>query len=183
MSKIQVPTKNQVDTQSQKIFDELNNKLGMVPNLYATIGYSSNALAAYLAFSSAQVNGSFNAKEREAVSLAVSEANGCNYCLAAHTAIGKMNGFSDEETLALRDGSIEDTKLQVLTRLAISITENRGQADPALLQDFFDLGYDEKALVDLVALVTDKVFTNFIGRLTGIPIDFPEAQPLEAAGV
>ncbi len=179
MSKIQVPTRDQVDSKSQEIFDDLNKKLGTVPNLYATIGHSSNALSSYLAFSGAQANGSFNAKEREAVSLAVSETNGCGYCVAAHTTLGKMNGFSEEETIALRDGSIEDEKLRVLSRLAISITENRGQADPELLSAFFELGYDEKALIDLTALVADKFFTNIVGRLTGIPIDFPEAQPLD----
>ena len=60
MSKIQVPTRDQVDNQSQAIFDDLNKKLGTVPNLYATIGYSSNALSSYLTFSGAQANGSFN---------------------------------------------------------------------------------------------------------------------------
>ena len=67
MSKIQVPTHDQVDSKAQEIFADLNKKLGMVPNLYATIGHSSNALASYLAFSGAQANGSFNAKEREAL--------------------------------------------------------------------------------------------------------------------
>ena len=123
------------------------------------------------------------AKEREAIALAVSESNSCSYCVAAHTTLGKMNGFSEEETIALRDGSIADDKLRVLTRLAISITENRGDADPELLTQFFDLGYDEKALIDLVALVADKFFTNIVGRLTKIPVDFPEAQPLETATV
>ena len=181
MSKIQVPNHEQVDPKAQAIFDDLKGKLGMVPNIYATIGHSANALESYLAFSGAQAKGSFNAKEREAVSLAVSQTNGCTYCQAAHTAIAKMNGFSDEDTLNLRAGTIEDQKLNVLTRLAISITENRGKADPELIDAFFALGYNETALIDLVALVTDKVFTNFIGRLAEVPVDFPAAQPLEEA--
>lgn len=119
MSKIQVPTRDQVAPQAQAIFDTLKKNLGMVPNIYAVIGHSANALESYLAFSSGQAKGSFNAKEREAVALAVSETNGCTYCLAAHTAIAKMNGFSDEETQHLRAGTIEDTKLSVLLRRAV----------------------------------------------------------------
>ncbi len=183
MSKFKVPNRNQVDPKAQEIFDDLNKKMGLVPNLYAAMGYSSNALASYLAFSSAQTKGTFNAKEREAISLAVSETNQCGYCLAAHTAVAKMNGFSDEDTLDLRAGTIEDQKLNLLTRLAISIVENRGKADVYLIDKFFAFGYNEGALIDLIALVTDKMFTNFIGRLMDVPVDFPVVQSLEEVAV
>lgn len=156
----------------------MQKSLGMIPNLYAMIGHSSNALESYVAFSNAQSKGTFNAKEREAIFLAVSQTNGCNYCLAAHTTIAKMNGFSEEATLQLRRGTISDEKLSILTRLSISIIENRGKADPGLVEAFFALGYNEGALIDLVALIVDKTFTNYIGRLTGTPLDFPPAQKL-----
>lgn len=178
MKRLSVLTKEQASEQSRQIFEGIEKAVGMLPNIYAVIGNSANALGSYLEFSEAQKNGSFNAKEREAVSLAVSEENGCNYCLSAHTAIAKMNGFSEEETLELRAGSINDDKLNVLTNLAKSLVVNKGKADEDLVNAFYDSGYNVKALVDLVALVIDKTFTNYIGRLAKPLIDFPQAQIL-----
>ena len=121
MTKIQVPTRDQVDAKSQAIFDQLKKQLGVVPNLYATIGYSSEALEAFLGFSGKAGKGTFSAKEIEAIKLAVSEANGCNYCLAAHTALAKMQGFTEEETLELRATTIQDERLNAVTTLARDI--------------------------------------------------------------
>jgi len=180
MRKFQVPTREQVDEKGQALFDNLEKQVGMVPNLYATIGHSSNALEAYLNYQGAQAKGTFKAKEREAVYLAVSEVNDCNYCRAAHTALGKMNGFTEEETRQLRAGTHPDEKLNTITRLAADIQRTHGKPDAALLEKFFDLGYDEKALVDLISLIADKVLANYLHNITQIPIDFPAAQPLKA---
>jgi uncharacterized peroxidase-related enzyme len=181
MKTFQVPTRDQVTPAVQGVFDHMQSAFGMVPNLFATIGYSENALTSYLAFQQAQAKGSFSAKEREAVFLAVSQVNGCQYCQAAHTAIGKMNGFSEEETIQLRAGAHPNAKLSTITRLAASITENHGRPEPQLLEEFFALGYGEKALIDLVALVADKTLANYVHNITQVPIDFPAAPKLEAA--
>lgn len=178
MKKLSALTKEQASSQSRQIFEGIEKTVGILPNIYAVIGNSANALGSYLTFSEAQKNGSFNAKEREAIFLAVSEENGCNYCLAAHTAIAKMNGFSEDETLELRAGTIDDRKLNVLTNLSKSIIANRGRADENLIMEFYETGYDEKALVDLVALVVDKTFSNYIGRLAKPEIDFPAVKTL-----
>lgn len=178
MNKLSVLKKEQASEQSRQLFEGIEKAVGILPNIYAVIGHSANALGSYLGFSEAQKNGSFNAKEREAIFLAVSEENGCNYCLSAHTAIAKMSGFSEDETLELRAGTIEDKKLNVLTNLSKSIIANRGRADENFVKEFYEAGYDEKALVDLVALVVDKTFTNYIGRLARPEIDFPKAQSL-----
>ena len=183
MRTFQVPTREQVTPAVQGVFDHMQRAFGMVPNLYATIGYSENALTSYLAFQNAQAQGSFSAKERDAVFLAVSEVNGCEYCQAAHTAIGKMNGFSDEDTVQLRAGTHADARLSTIARLAASITKNHGRPEASLLEDFFALGYDEKGLVDLVALVADKTFANYLHNITQIPVDFPAARKLEAVAV
>ncbi len=113
MSTFNVPTTEEVTTANQAIFDNLKNALGFVPNLYATYAHSENALGNYLALSG--VKTSLNAKQKEVVNLAVSQVNECLYCLAAHTAIGKMNGFNDSQILELRAGKASfDTKLDAL---------------------------------------------------------------------
>lgn len=178
MKTINVPTKEQVDSTSQGVFDNLKSALGMVPNLYATIGYSSNALTGFLAFSENASKGTFNNKQVEAIKLAVSEANNCNYCKSAHTAIAKMNGFTDEDTLKLRALTIEDVKLNAIATLAFDIAKNAGHVSQANKDAFFAQGFDEKALIDLVAVVTAITFTNYAFGVTQVPIDFPLAQEL-----
>lgn len=181
MRTFEVPTREQVSPDAQAIFDNLKSQVGMVPNLYATIGYSANALSSFLTFQGAQAKGTFNAKEREAVYLAVSQVNGCAYCQAAHTTLGKMNGFSEEETIELRKGQSADARLNAIVALAKDITENRGRASEATVEAFFAQGFDNSALMDLVALVADKTLANYVHNLTQIAIDFPEVQPLEEA--
>ena len=177
-TKISVPSRDQVSEKSQAIFDQLKGQLGMVPNLYATIGYSDNALSSFLAFSGNAGKESFSAKEIEAIKLAVSEVNNCLYCQSAHSAIAKMNGFSQEETLALRAATIEDAKLGALTRLAKAVAQNAGQVSEAVKEDFFAQGYDEKALIEFVSVVIAVTFTNYVHGLTKVEVDFPLAERL-----
>lgn len=173
ITKISVPTKNEVNETSQAIFDQLESQLGMVPNLYATIGYSSNALSSFLEFSGNAGKGTFSAKEIEAIKLATSEANNCIYCKSAHTAIAKMNGFTDEEAAQLRTATIEDEKLNILTTLAKQVAEKAGHVDEEIKERFFAQGYDEKALIDFVAVVISVTFTNYAHGLTKVAVDFP----------
>ena len=178
ITKISVPTRDQVSEKSQAIFDQLKGQLGMVPNLYATIGYSDNALSSFLAFSGNAGKGSFSNKEIEAIKLAVSEANNCIYCKSAHTAMAKMNGFTQEETLKLRATTIEDSKLNVLTKLASEVAANAGHVGEEIKEKFFALGYDEQSLIDFVAVVISVTFTNYVHALTKVDVDFPVAESL-----
>ncbi len=179
MRNFEVPTREQVSPEAQEIFDNVNKKIGMVPNIYATIGTSANALGSYLTFQGAQAEGTYNAKEREAVALAVAQANGCSYCQAAHTAIGKMNGFTEDETLDLRAGNSDDSRLNALVSLAQDITLNHGRPSSENVENFFAQGFDNAALIDLVLLVADNTITNYVNNITGISIDFPAAKSIE----
>ncbi len=178
MTNIQVPTRNEVAPKSQAIFDQLKQQLGTVPNLYATIGYSPDALENFLEFSAKAGSGTFNKKEIEAIKLAVSEANNCQYCLAAHTALAKMAGFNEEETIELRTASSSDFRLKAITRLAKEVAENKGKPSQEAIENFFEEGFNEKALVDLITVVTAITFTNYIHGTTRVPIDFPKAVSL-----
>lgn len=180
MSTFNVPKREEVSENNQAIFDNLNKALGFVPNLFATYAYSSTALENYLNFSNAKT--SLSAKEKEVVNLAVSQVNGCTYCLSAHTAIGKMNGFTDEQILELRAGYASfDNKLNALAQLAKNITENRGNTDESILDNFFNAGYTKGNLIDTISLVGDKTISNYINNTTQVPVDFPVAQPLVVA--
>lgn len=177
MKTFAVPTREQVSDNNKAIFDNLNKAIGMVPNLYATMAYSENALGNYVTFQGGKT--SLRGKEKEAVNLIVSQVNGCSYCLSAHTAIGKMHGLTDEQIIEIRNGVASfDAKLDALVKLAKNITENRGKADSALVDNFFAAGYNEGSLVDLIMLVGDKTIMNYLHNLTDIPVDFPLAPAL-----
>lgn len=178
MSTFQVPKREEVSGNNQAIFDNLEKALGFVPNLYATYAHSENALQNYLSLSGAKT--SLTAKQKEVVNLAVSQVNNCLYCLSAHTAIGKLNGFSDDQILELRGGQATfDAKLDALARLAKNITENRGVTDKEILENFFNNGWTKENLVDTIVLVGDKTISNYLHSTTEVPIDFPVAEPLE----
>lgn len=179
MSTINVPAREQVSAGNQAIFDQLQKKLGFVPNLYATMAHSEHALASYLAFQNAR--SSITGKAREVVNLVVSQVNDCAYCLAAHTVIGGMVGFKPEQILEIRSGRAPfDAKLDALAKLTQNIAVTRGHADQALVDAFFAAGWTKENLVDAIVAVGDKVVTNYLHATTQVPVDFPAAPKLAA---
>ena len=178
MTQFNVPTREEVSTQNQAILDNLQKGLGFVPNLYATYAHSDTALGNYLTFQNAK--SSLRAKEKEVVNLIVSQVNGCRYCQSAHTAIGKMQGFTDEQILQIRRGEILfDAKFDTLVKLAKEATINRGQVSPATLENFFAAGYTKGNLIDTLVIIGDKTISNYVHNVTQVPIDFPVAPELE----
>jgi uncharacterized peroxidase-related enzyme len=180
MIAITVPTRDSVSPANQGLFDALQGQLGFVPNLFATFAHSEHALGTYLALQSAKT--SLNAKAREIVNLVVSQVNECEYCLAAHTALGKMNGFSDSQILAIRAGGAPfDARFDALARLTRSIAVNRGHADQALVDAFFAAGWTKENLVDVIVTIGDKTVSNYLHGVTRVPVDFPAAPALDVA--
>ncbi len=166
-----------VSPANQAHFDQLKSGLGMVPNLYATLAHSETALGTYLALQGAR--SSLSVKAREVVNLVVSEVNRCEYCLAAHTVLGGMAGFTPEQILALRRGGAGwDARLDALARLVKDIAIARGHADPANVQAFLAAGWTRANLVDMIVVIGDKTVTNYLHGVTGVPVDFPVAPAL-----
>ena len=181
MKTFNVPTRDEVSPANQTAFDNLNKAIGMVPNLYATIAYSDDGLSRYLNFQGGKT--SLNNKEKEAINLVVSEVNGCKYCQSAHTVIGKMNGFSEHDTLDLRAGESKNPKLNALVKLTKEISERKGRVSESTLEAFYAAGYHNGNLVDVILQISDKIAMNYLHNLTQIPIDFPLASPLQTVNV
>ena len=178
MATFNVPTRNEVSEGNQAIFDNLEKMVGFVPNLFASFAHSDTALADYLAFQNRK--SSLKAKEREVINLVVSEINNCAYCKAAHTAIGKMNGFTDDQILEIRSGRVSfDEKLDALAFFVKDITLNRSKPSAEALERFYDAGYNQENLVDTVIVIGDKIVSNFLHGATQVPVDFPAAPELE----
>lgn len=182
MSKFQVLSREEVSEQNQQIFDQLEKGVGFVPNLYAAYAYSPTALGDYLQLQNRK--SSLKAKEREVINLVVSQVNDCRYCQSAHTAIGKMNGFDDEQILKIRAAEVDfDPKLQALANFVKDIVVNRSKPSPEVVEAVFEAGYTQENLVDTIVVIGDKIISNFIHGLTQVPIDFPLAPELETATV
>jgi len=180
MTQFSVPTRSEVSENNQLLFDNLQKNLGFVPNLYATFALNDTALADYLTLQNRK--STLRAKEREVINLVVSQVNECLYCLSAHTALGKMNGFSDEQILEIRSGQASfDSKLDALAKFTQSITLHRGKPSAESLEQLFAAGYSQANLIDIFIVIGDKIISNFLHGATQIPIDFPVAQPLEVA--
>jgi AhpD family alkylhydroperoxidase len=175
MNRIQVPSRDQVSPANQAHFDALKKGLGMMPNLYATLALSEHALGNYLALQNAK--SSIQGKAREVVNLVVSQANSRQYCLSAHTVIDGIVGFTAEQIIEIRrGGALFDAKLDALAKLVKNIATERGHADPALVQAFFDAGWTQENLVDIVVAIGDK--TNYLHGTTQVPVDFTAAPAL-----
>ena len=177
MTNFTVPTRGEVSENNQAIFNQLEKGLGFVPNLYAYYAKNETALGDYLALQNRK--STLKAKEREVINLVTSQINGCKYCQSAHTALGKMNGFTEDQIIELRKGSASfDSKLDALVKFTASVVENKGNATQESKDTFFEVGYTEANLIDVIIVVGDKVISNYIHNLTGFPIDFPIATEL-----
>lgn len=177
MNQFEVPVRSALSDSNQKIYDKVKAQLGFVPNIYTYMAKHPNALADYLAFIGRK--STLTNKEKEAVSLVVSQINGCHYCQSAHTVLGKMNGFTEGETLELRrEEASFDRKIDALVKLTASITKNRGQADKEVIQNFFKAGYSEKEFIDVVFVIADKIITNSLAITAKMTIDFPLAKTI-----
>jgi uncharacterized peroxidase-related enzyme len=148
-------------------------------NLFKGLGNSPAALQAYLDMGTALSQGVLTPKEREVVALAVSETNGCNYCAAAHTALGKAAGLTEAQTIGARRGKMEDPKLATLSRFTQAMVEKRGFVSDNELSDMRKAGYGDGHIAEAVAVLAQTVFTNYFNHLNDTEIDFPIAPPLK----
>ena len=183
MNKLKVLKSEQASPKARELFEVIAKKYGKVPNLYAVVANSPIALKAVLNFGDTLGSGEFSAKEAEAIALVVAQVNDCQYCLAAHTAAGKMMGFSEEETFSIRSGTSDDSKIGALVALAREITVSRGWPAQELVDDFFAAGFSKAALVELIGFVSLNVFKNYLNHIADAPIDFPQSRQLSETAV
>ncbi|ARP81792.1 alkylhydroperoxidase [Bordetella genomosp. 8] len=160
-----------------QIYAAIKGAVGMVPNAYVGIGSNSpHALEAALNLDAALKKGSLGGREIEAVKLVVSDAAKCDYCLAAHTMIGKMNGITPGAMTALRRGQPSgDAKLDALSSFARTLVETRGPVPVEAVQDVRSAGYSDAQIVDVMLAITSITFTNLFNRVNATTLDFPPA--------
>lgn len=168
-------------TEVAPILQAVKAKLGRLPNLILTLAQSPAALKAYLGASEAASSGRFDAKQREAIALAVAEANSCEYCLSAHTAIGKMVGLDEDAILQARSGVPADRRQASLVAFARAVVRERGRVSALDLRAAREAGLDDQDLIEAVANVAVNILTNYANHVAGTTVDFPKVPALTHA--
>jgi uncharacterized peroxidase-related enzyme len=173
MSRINPVDRNTTTDGVRRNFDAIQKRLGMVPNMMQTMAQSPHVLEGYLGLSGALSRGALSAQLQEQIALAVSEVNACDYCLSAHSALGRGAGLSNDELGASRAGRASDPKASAALAFARAVVERRGGITDNDLARVRAAGYSDAEVVEIIAHVALNVFTNYFNRAAETEIDFP----------
>src|SRR5262245_48088514 len=169
-----------VQGRAKELLDAVKGKLGIVPNMTRAMAVSPPVLEAYLGFNGALAHGVLPARVREQLALDIGEANHCDYCVSAHSAIGKRAGLSDQDILDGRRGTSADPKTDALLRFARTVVAKQGVVGDTDVEAVRTAGYGDAEIAEVVAHVALNVFTNYFNSVAGTAIDFPKAPALSA---
>ncbi len=161
-----------------QLYAGIKAAVGLVPNAYVNIGSNSPiALETLLNIDGALKKGTLGAKEGEVVKLVVSQVAECDYCLAAHTLIGKKTGLSKEDVLAIRHATpSSDARLDTLASFTRELISTKGTLSGATVEKIKNAGFTDMQIVEIVLAVTSITFTNLFNRINDTVVDFPPAD-------
>jgi uncharacterized peroxidase-related enzyme len=175
MSRIQIPASIEASpAASQPMLEAVKKQLGLVPNLFRVVATSPAALEGYLGLNGALAKGTLDARTRERIALTVAELNGCDYCLSAHTYLGKnVAKLDDAELAANREAGSADAKAAAALRFASKVVRERGHVSDVDVQAVRDAGYTEAQVIEIVLHVALNTLTNYVNEVARTDIDFP----------
>jgi uncharacterized peroxidase-related enzyme len=171
----------QATGKAKELLDAVQAKLKITPNMTRVMANSPAVLQGYLSFSGALAGGALDPKLREEIALEVGEQNSCQYCVSAHTAIGKMTGLSDAEIDSARDAKSSSAKATAALAFARQIVAKQGRATEADVEAVRRAGFSDAEIAEIIAHVALNVFTNYFNNTAGTEVDFPKIQLRHAA--
>jgi len=181
MSRLTIPAREDAPARSQPLLDAVEKQLGTVPNLFRLVSNSPAALEGYLGLNGA-LGRTLDAKTRERIALAIAQANGCDYCLSAHSYLGLNLAKIDETEIALnRAGHSGDAKADAAIVFARKVLDARGKVSDADLAEVRLAGFTEAQVIEITAAVALSVLTNYINNVAQTDIDFPAVLAAQAA--
>jgi uncharacterized peroxidase-related enzyme len=163
---------------AKDLLGAVNAQLGLVPNMMRAMANAPAVLEGYLHLSGALDKGKLSARTREQLALAVGQANRCDYCVAAHAAIGATVGLTADQIRDSRLGTAVDSRVDALIRFARKLVDARGRVTDRDLEAVRAAGFDDGAIAEVVAQVALNLFTNYFNHVAGTDIDFPRAPAL-----
>ncbi|HET6788652.1 MAG TPA: carboxymuconolactone decarboxylase family protein [Aquabacterium sp.] len=162
------------NAEQKALLDAIQGQLGMVPNFLKVFANSPVALQAFLGLHGVANAGSLTPQTRERIALALAQQNSCEYCVSAHTAIGRKAGLTGDEIAAARAGTSEDAKAAIAVKLARSLVEHKGDITTAELIEAREAGYTDADIVEIITHVGMNLLTNILGKASRVDIDFPK---------
>lgn len=166
---------------SRALLDAVHGAFGTTPNMFRAVAHSPAALQAMWGFFGALGGGAIPAKLGEQIAVAVADRNACEYCLAAHTALGRKAGASSAEMSAAQAGSSDDPATAAALRFALKLVEQRGQVGDADVAALRAAGFNDGQIVEILAHVALNLFTNYVNVAFAVPVDFPGVKLRAAA--
>jgi uncharacterized peroxidase-related enzyme len=166
---------------AKDLLTAVKTKLGRDLSMTGVMANSPAVLEGYLNFSGALAGGQLSAKLREQIALVTAQENHCNYCLSAHSAIGKMVGLSHEQVVASREAKGQDDKTTAALKFAKQVLDNKGQVSESDLEAARAAGFSDGEIAEIIANVALNVFTNYFNIATDVDIDFPKVSYSEVA--
>jgi len=160
----------------KELLDGVKAKLGTVPNMTKVMVNSPAVLEAYLGFSGALAGGHLNSKLREKIALFSAQENQCDYCLSAHTAIGKMVGLHHEEIVGSQKGEGATDQENAALAFVRHLLDTKGHATEAEIDGLKAVGFTDGDIAELIAHVALNVFTNYFNVAAAVDIDFPKVS-------
>jgi uncharacterized peroxidase-related enzyme len=183
MPRIAVIEPAHAEGKAKQLLDAVQTKLGLTPNLMKTLANSPAALEAFLGFGNALAGGVLDAKFRERIALAVAQANSCEYCLAAHTALGGLVGLRPDEIRASRESRSADPRQDAGLKFAQALVVNRGDVSDAAMNRVRAAGFTDAEITEIVANVVASIFTNYFNHVARTIVDFPRVELALGAAV
>lgn len=178
MARVQPVNPETADPRTADLLGGVKKKIGLVPNIVSTMAHSPAVATAYLGFSQALSGGTLPARLREQIALAVGQANGCDYCVAAHCALGQKAGLTPADVASARRGSAADEKAAAALTFARKVVADRGRVTDADVAAVRAAGFGDGEVGEIVANVALNLFTNYFNHVAGTEVDFPAAPAL-----
>jgi uncharacterized peroxidase-related enzyme len=155
--------------------DLLNGPLkGKQLNIFKGMANNPAVLKAFLGFSQGVKGHELTPAEHEIIALVVAERNECHYCTAAHTAVANQLGIDDDLALTIRRGEADDDRQQAIIDFVTAIMDTNGFVNDEHLEAFRAAGFNDAAVVEVIAQITVMTFTNLFNHVNETEIDFPE---------
>ena len=175
MSRLSVPTFESATGATAEVYGQIKKAIGNVPNTFAAIGaHGPAALKAVLAADAVLASGSLSKRDQETIKLVISSVAGCDYCVAAHSLLGKLAGLKPDELKNIRNRQpTGDVKRDALIRFVRKLAASSGTVSEADFAAIKAAGYTDAQLVDISLAFATTVFTNVFNRINDTAIDFP----------
>src|SRR3954469_10935401 len=182
MSRLNVPSPDDVPDGGEGILDNVGAQFGFVPNMFTTLASNPTVLDVVMTLQGS-LSRVLDAKTRHTIALAVSQANGCDYCLAMHTYVSsELGGMSSDDIDLARAGSSIDPKRAAVARFAQQVVESRGQVSDADLAAVRGAGYTDPEILAIVTVAVQVLLTNFINNVNQTDIDIPVVNSVGTPG-